>query len=294
MGKIALRRPAVRLSRSGLWLIGGALLLSVAVLAWALQGDGGTGRRGDGARGRRGDRQGRTLISPAGPSPRRPLAVPASRSRTARAQTTVEELAERPPSVEDYGALLHGNVFQPRVVPIRDRGARSGSPSGPAASASRRQGAAAGPQVTDAWNDWKYTGIAELDQQTYALMDQPDKKQSRFVKVGDHLEDATVTQVAENEVTLREAAGSVVRMKRVDPAADLLRLARPATAPPQGAAPVSAGSAPFAGPGPAANFPSSQGVLPGPSAAPAGGDASFGRRGRRSQQRDGAGDTGVQ
>jgi hypothetical protein len=294
VGKIARRQPAARLSRSGLWLIGGALLLSVAVLAWALQGDGGTGRWGDRATGRPSGSMSALAGRPVAPSPPRPLALPASRSRPARAQTTVEELAERPPSVGDYEALLRGNVFQPRVIPIRDRGARSGSPSGQAASASRRQGAGADPEVTDAWHDWKYTGIAELDQQAYALMDQPDKKQSQFVKVGDRLEDATIVSVSENEVTLREAGGSVVRMKRVDPVADQLRSLRAAPAAPAATAPGSLSPALIPGQGTMAPFPNGQVAPPQPAAgynSPAGG--AFGRRSRRSQQ-DGAGDAGVQ
>jgi hypothetical protein len=150
----------------------------------------------------------------------------------------------------------------------------------------------------DGWHDWKYNGIAQLDQQTYALMDQPDKKQSQFVKVGDHLEDATIVAVAENEVTLREAGGSVVRVKQVDTVAEQLRSARTATTttPPAGAAPAAAGSVPalVPGQGPVTTFPPTPGITPGPSAAPTSGDGSLGRRGRRSQQLDGAGSAGGQ
>src|SRR5262249_37748196 len=97
----------------------------------------------------------------------------------------------------------------------------------------------AAPDADGSWHGWKYNGIAQLDEQTYALMDQPNQKRSRFVKEGDRLEDATIVRVAENEVELRQADGSVVRVPRVDAMAELLRPVRRRTPPPgPGAAPT--------------------------------------------------------
>jgi hypothetical protein len=175
------------------------------------------------------------------------------------------------PAAGEYRPLLRGNVFQPRIVVIHDRGARSSASGRRAARPGDLGGKPARPALTDGWNDWKYTGIAQLDQQTYALMDQPEKKQSRFVKVGDTLDDAIVTQVADNEVTLRQADGSLIRVKRVDPVADALRAAR-AAAP---AAPGAAPNTPAPGAAPATNSNSPQAPFPLP---PVGGGP-FGGRG---------------
>jgi hypothetical protein len=99
------RKPsAARVSRSGLWVIGGALVFSVAVLAWALQGDSSS--------------RPTHLRRPPMHSPR-----PAPRSAPRRAETTVVELAARPPTIGDYGPLLQDNVFQPRVIPRQAVGA---------------------------------------------------------------------------------------------------------------------------------------------------------------------------
>jgi hypothetical protein len=88
-----------------------------------------------------------------------------------------------------------------------------------------------------------------MDEKTYALMDQPGKKQSRFVQPGDKLEDATVARVAADQVTLREAGGEIVRVQRVDVMAELLRPGRSGSHSPRGpAAPAN----PAAPAGPAA------------------------------------------
>jgi hypothetical protein len=178
-------------------------------------------------------------------------------------------------SAGDYRPLLQGNVFQPRVVVIHDRAAHGSASGRRAPRPGDLGGKPARPALTDGWNDWKYTGIAQLDQQTYALMDQPEKKQSRFVKVGDTLDDAIVTQVADDEVTLRQADGSLIRVKRVDPVADALRAARAAAPAAPGAAPNTTPTAPAPGAGPATNFNSPQAPFPLP---PVGGGA-FGGRG---------------
>ncbi|MFL6110862.1 MAG: hypothetical protein ACJ786_05870, partial [Catenulispora sp.] len=141
-------------------------------------------------------------------------------------------------------------------------------------------------------------GIAELDQQTYALMDQPSKKESRFVKVGDHLEDAIVESVSENQVTLHEAGGNIVRVQRVDAMAELMRSVH-TPAPAVRLAPPTAGTTQVPGaPGsaPVIINPSAQGL---PQAAPSAPDATANgfqgrRRGRQSQQSDGAGGFGDQ
>lgn len=290
MGKSARERPTALVSRSGAWLIGGALLLSLAVLAWALQSD--------------------TPVRPTRALRRSaPAERAAPRTRPARAEPAAEELAARPPSVADYGPLLQGNAFQPRVVPRREM--KHGSPAGhPASAAGGANGSKAarhhgsggegGHETVDEWHGWKYNGVAQLDQQTYALMDQPNQKQSRFVKTGDHLEGATVARVAENEVRLRESDGSLVRVRRVDAMAELLRSVRPA-APPPGAAPAQTGPLPATpppSPGPVTAFPPGSATPQGPSAATAGMNdgapgASFSRRGRQFQPRDVDDDTGA-
>jgi hypothetical protein len=132
-------------------------------------------------------------------------------------------------------------------------------------------------------------------------MDQTNKKQSRIVKVGDRLEDATVAHVADHEVTLREADGSIVRVQRLDAMAALLQsshtnpLARGTVPGSTGPAPTPAASPNGTGPLTAAPFGQ---VAPQPSAATAAADTSSsggqggGRRGRRFQPLDGAGNPG--
>jgi hypothetical protein len=243
------------------------------VLAWSLQSD---------------TPAGQTRVA------RRPAVVtrPAAPRGAARTRASVEELAIRPPSADDYSPLLQGNVFQPRVV---QRAAPVIHQTSPAATAKARPAASANavshaPASTESWHDWKFDGTAQLDQQTYALMDLTNKKESRFVKVGDHLEDAIVERVSENEVALREAGGNLVHVQRVDAMAELMRsvrtapAARPA-APPAAGATTQGTAAP--GTGPTIINPNGQTL---PQAAPAVPDNSFQggrrRRGRRSQQLD--------
>jgi len=151
------------------------------------------------------------------------------------------------------------------------------------------------------WHGWIYNGLAQIDRQPYASLDQPNKKQSRIVKVGDRLEDATVARVADNEVTLREAGGSIVRVQRLDAMAALLQsshtnpLARGTVPGSTGLAPTPSAAPTGAGPLTAAPFGQ---AAPQPSAATAAVDNSSpdgqggGRRGRRFQAQDGAGNTG--
>jgi hypothetical protein len=287
VGKRARKPSAALVSRSGLWVIGGALVFSVAVLAWALQGD-----------------------SSSRPTHLRLPAMrathPAPRGASRRAETTVVELATRLPTIGDYGPLLQDNVFQPRVIPRQAPSAAKHPPAKPQ-SAIRNPQSKAGPEKTDTWHDWKFNGLAQLDQQTYALMDQPTKKESRFVKVGDHLEDAIVERVAENEIALREAGGSIARIQRVDAMAELLRSVHTASSLPRGAAPAPAATPGSTGVSPASAMPGGIAVPSAPTApsgqilppaATAADDASQGRRrgrgGRRSRQSDGAGFTGEQ
>jgi hypothetical protein len=280
VGKIARGRSISQLSRSGLWLIGGMLFFSVAVLAWALQSDSAT-------------KPGHTIHRPA--HARRS----AVRIAAVRSQPAAMEVAARPPAVSDYETLLQSNTFQPRVVPRQSSGMGANSRAAQDAAEARRRRQAEKdrnthpqPANTGDWRGWIYNGIAQINAQTYALMDQPNKKQSRFVKVGDRLEDATITQVSEKEVALREQEGSVVRVERVDAMAALLRSTR---TPSVRGAPVTATTpALTAGPpgaGPAATPPSGQ-ISPQPPAATAAvGDAvqrgQQGGRGRRFQQQDG-------
>jgi hypothetical protein len=279
VARIARHSSTAVVSGSGLWLIGGVLLFSVAVLAWALQGD--------------------SAARPVRPA-RRPVAARRSypdRVSTPKTRAPVE-LAERPPSVASYGPLLEGNAFQPRVILRRNRGARSGSQTGHPAPGRAGRGSGGGahpkpgePTVADAWHEWKYNGIAQIDQKTYALMDQANKKESRFVKVGDRLEDATVARVAENQVALRQADGNVVVVQRVDTMADLLRPSRSGFPAAPGATPAPTGSiqpALSSAPGPLTVAPPGQaGAQPGPANAAVDDAARQGRQARperRSQQ----------
>jgi hypothetical protein len=75
-------------------------------------------------------------------------------------------------------------------------------------------------------------------------MEWRNRKQSRFVKPGDKLEDAIVARVADDEVTLREAGGEIVRVQRVDAMAALLRPSRSGTRSPRNPAAPSAAPAP--------------------------------------------------
>lgn len=227
-----------QVSRSGLWLIGGALLLSVVVLAWAFQEEPTTGATA----GRR----------PA--TPRSP--VRGGAAVRINPQTEAGRVSHAP-TLADYGPLLQRNVFRPLVVP---EGAgsvavgRGSSPAGRVARAPRGDGAEeSGPESTDTWRGWKFNGVAQLDEKTYALMDQTGKKVSRFVKPGDKLEDATVARVVDGEVTLRESGGHIVRVQRVDAMAELLRPSRsgprsprdpaaPSAAPTQAPAPTTPGT----------------------------------------------------
>jgi hypothetical protein len=322
VGKIARERSTVLVSRSGLWLIGGTLLLSAAVLAWAFQSDAPAGHVREAGRRQGIPKRAPTRGAPTGfaaPAARRGeslrLATIGSSRRSEavfRPRTVGAPLAgarsgiQEPASVAGYTALLQGDAFRPRVVPRRRAG--SGSPSRPPAGGRPAQrpapegSAAAALDPDGAWRGWKFNGVAQLDQQTYALMDQPNQKQSRFVREGDRLENATIARVTEGAVILRQADGTVVRVPRVDAMADLLRPARTVTgsgpsSTPQGTMPAPATSSP--GQGPVTILPSGQAIPPGSTAAadaaegapPAG---SFGRRGRRFRQQDDAGDTGFQ
>jgi hypothetical protein len=321
VGKVARKSPAALVSGSGLWLIGGALLFAAAVLAWAFQSDaparpehkprlrlaarasrGGTpigdiASNDEGPRDR-GDASG-ALEGRAAPEGRRRLAG----GETPGLGNTPGPGAEpRAPSASDYSLLLEGNAFRPRIVPRRAGSGASAHPGAPRLArrpASDGTPAPGGPDAGGGWHGWKFDGVAQLDEQTYALMDQPNQKQSRFVKEGDRLEDATIAQVSESQVVLREAGGGVVRVPRVDAMAELLRSGRTTPPLPQGAVPALTGptaGAPIPGQGPIMTFPSGQVIPQGPSAAAAAvEDASAGgRRGRRSRQQNGAGDTGGQ
>jgi hypothetical protein len=181
----------------------------------------------------------------------------------------------RAPSLDGYGPLLQRNVFRPLVVPESARRPAAGAKPASAgifgsATGGSLAGGASGP--TDTWRGWKFNGVAQLDRKTYALMDQTGKRQSRFVKPGDKLEDATVARVEQDEVTLREAAGGIIRVQRVDAMAELLRPTRSAPrAPQQPAAPSTAPPATPTPPGgranPVATTPNSQGLRLSPAAA---------------------------
>jgi hypothetical protein len=340
VGKLARKRPTALASRSGLWLIGGALLFSAAVLAWAFQSDAPArpvhkprpqlAARDSGGFRDHGDASGALPGRSAPKGQGRFAVIP----ETPGLGSTLGGSAEpRAPSASEYARLLEGNAFRPRIVPRRAGG--SGASAHPAARkpaprpVSDGNGSSGGPDA-GGWHGWKFDGIAQLDQQTYALMDQPNQKQSRFVKEGDRLEDATIAQVSENQVVLRQADGSVVRVPRVDAMAELLRPGRTATPLPQGAVPALTGPAagsPIPGQGPVTTplgaWPPTPGVappatLPAPfqgatapegqrrlagGATPGGRGAavegvsptgSGGRRGRRFRLQDGAGDTGGQ
>jgi hypothetical protein len=243
VGKPARSIPSTGpVSRSGLWLIGGALLLSVVVLAWAFQEEPAGG--------------GRKVAAPRSTSPR-------GMSVRIEPQPESDPLA-RAPSVADYAPLLQRNVFRPLVVPKgsgagRASIARGGTPTGRSGGArvakATQGGEASAPGTPDAWRGWQFSGVAQMDDKTYALMDQPGKKQSRFVQPGDKLEDATVARVAADEVTLREAGGEIVRVQRVDVMAELLRPGRSGSRSPRG---------PAAPANPAAPVPAVPGTRSGP------------------------------
>jgi hypothetical protein len=282
--------PAGPISRSGLWLIGGTLVLAIGVLAWAFQEE------------------------PAGKStvtrPRSVSAGRASGSSTAvrvRSQPAGVRIA-RAPSLAGYGPLLQRNVFRPLVVPesAKRPAARRSASTGMfgTATGGGLAGGTSGP--TDTWRGWKFNGVAHLDRKTYALMDQTGKRQSRFVQPGDKLEDAVVARVEQDEVTLREAAGSIIRVQRVDAMAELLRPTRAAPrAPQQPAAPSTAPPAtptpPGGRPNPVATTPNSEGLRLAPAATGVEERAAFqverqdARRARRQERlreagRSGAGD----
>ena len=88
----------------------------------------------------------------------------------------------------------------------------------------------------------KFDGLAQLGNVTYALIEQPDKGASHFLKVGDRVDDAQVLRVSPKELVLAEAGSGEVRVPRVDAMAELMHSSRgrPAAA----AAPPAASSAP--------------------------------------------------
>jgi hypothetical protein len=314
VGKIARKPPTALVSRSGLWLIGGALLFCAAVLGWAFQGDAPArpvhkSRSQFAARAKGGVTPvGEIVANDGGPwdhgdasgaLPGR--SAPEGQRRLAGGHTPGLGAVPRSPSASDYALLLEGNAFRPRIVPRRGGSSASAHPAAP--KLARRPGSdgnrASGGPDAGGWHGWKFDGVAQLDEQTYALMDQPNQKQSRFVKEGDRLEDATIAQVSESQVVLREAGGGVVRVPRVDAMAELLRSGRTTPPLPQGAMPMLTGpttGAPIPGQRPVTTLPSGQVIPQGPSAAAAAvEDASAGgRRGRRFRQQDGAGDIGGQ
>jgi len=318
VGKIARKPPTALVSRSGLWLIGGALLFCAAVLGWAFQGDAPArpvhkSRSQFAARAKGGVTPvGEIVANDGGPwdhgdasgaLPGR--SAPEGQRRLAGGHTPGLGAVPRSPSASDYALLLEGNAFRPRIVPRRGAGSNpSAHPAAP--KLARRPGSdgnrASGGPDAGGWHGWKFDGVAQLYEQTYALMDQPNQKQSRFVKEGDRLEDATIAQVSESQVVLREAGGSVVRVPRVDAMAELLRPGRTTTGLPQGPVPeltVPTAGAPILGQGPVPTLPSGQVIPQGPAAAAAAVEGaspngSFGRRGRRFRQQDGAGDAGGQ
>src|SRR5262245_19158742 len=98
VGKTARGGSLGQISRSGLWLIGGALLFSVAVLAWAFQSDSA-------------NPSARAVHRPA------PAKRPTVRIASVPSDPVGMEAASRPPAVSDYETLLQNNAFQPRVVP---------------------------------------------------------------------------------------------------------------------------------------------------------------------------------
>jgi hypothetical protein len=206
-----------------------------------------------------------------------------------------EEQTVSAPTIGEYGPLLQDNVFKPRVMPPPPKTIKAMKP--PA-----KPKPPAGPDKIESWHDWKFNGLAQLDQQTYALMDQAGKKESRFVRAGDQLDDAIVERVGPNEVTIREAGGNVVRIPRVDAMAALLQSVHSTPTLPRGAAPAPAAGTPAASvPGMTQTAPTSSGqilppVLPpvAPSATAAVDGASQGRRGRSARGAGGAGFTGDQ
>ena len=51
---------------------------------------------------------------------------------------------------------------------------------------------------------WKFNGLARLGDVTYVLIEQPDKGNSHFLKVGDRVDDAQVVRVSPKEIVLAE------------------------------------------------------------------------------------------
>jgi hypothetical protein len=260
----AVRSPAA-VSRSGVWLIGGTLLLAAAVLVWAFAAE----------------IPGVATSSKASSAARpRPARTPGSQA------TNSEESAEapqtvgvQPPAVPTYSALLSRDVFRPLVVPKK-----------PAATKHESITSLVSPPVDnegpDTWHGWRFNGLAQLSDTTYALVEQPDNRRSYFLKEGDSLEDAKVIGVGPDELVLQEPAGGIARVRRVDAMAELLRAtqrtsphASTATAgggggtilPGAGIVPVLPAGTPGAVPGGAPT------ALPAPAAVPDG----FGRRQQR-------------
>lgn len=261
-GGRAARSPAA-VSRSGVWLIGGTLLLAAAVLVWAFSGE----------------LPGTATTSRAS-SVDRPRSPRPSPSRATDAQEPPEPPAAiGPPGVPSYSALLSRDIFQPLVVPKKPARTQPESISRLVTPPTSNEG-------PDTWHGWRFNGLAQLSDTTYALVEQPENRRSSFLKEGDHLEDAKVIVIGANELVLQEPAGGIAHIRRVDAMAELLR-ATQKTSPraPTAAAAPGTGSVPvLPGATPGGVAPGGAPVTsPAPSAVPDG----FDRRDQRRRQRQG-------
>jgi hypothetical protein len=239
--------PGLPISRAGLWLIGGTLALSLAVFAWAFQEPvpeqgSALAERASSSGGRSADEAPGLADSADGGSRRAPEA-----GRRASSAERESAMALRPPDAARYEPLLGRDLFRPLVTPERRTVARAPRPAPPSLPSAQLPAPSAEKVATDAWRGWRFNGVAQLDQKTYALMDQPGQKRSRFVGPGDRLEDAVVARVQEDIVLLRPAEGGLVEVTRVDAMAELLRPLRSPAAPrgePPAGLPFSPGVAP--------------------------------------------------
>src|SRR5439155_21133155 len=123
------------------------------------------------------------------------------------------QIAMQPPAVSEYAPLLRHDLFQPLVAPPKPRPPKTGG---------LKLGAGSGGGNGGTWHGWKFDGLAQLGSVTYALVEQPDKGASHFLKVGDRVDDAQVLRVSPKELVLAEAGSGEVRVTRVEARAELM------------------------------------------------------------------------
>src|SRR5207248_2866476 len=139
-------RPHFSVSRRGRWLILGTVVVAAGVLAWTFTQE------------------------PAGKTTARRPSLLQNALRTLRrkhdtgastASGKTEVVAVAPPSAATYKPLLGHNLFQPLVYVH----SRPPKPSGVIT------GLAPGIQGEQGWHGWKFSGVAQIGNDTYALLE---------------------------------------------------------------------------------------------------------------------------